>query len=95
MRWAFIGPFQVAHLNSTDGFAGFVEQLGGMMRTVGEDARTDYPWDAALINRIHERLAEQTPVADIGEAQLARDQRIMSLLHWRAGEHDAQDGDTP
>ena len=93
MRWAFIGPFQVAHLNSTDGFAGFVEQLGGMMRTVGEDARTDYPWDATLINRIHERLVKKIPVANIPEAQLARDQRIMSLLHWRAGEYDGQDGD--
>lgn len=83
LRWMLMGPFQVAHLNASGGFAGFVGQLGDMMRTVGEDARTDYPWDQALIDKIHERLASATPVADIPDKQLERDRNIMSLLNWR------------
>ena len=84
LRWVLLGPFEVAHLNAAQGFAGFVEQLGDMMRTVGRDARPDYPWDDALIDKIHARLAAATPVADIGDRQVERDRRIMSLLNWRA-----------
>ena len=83
LRWVLMGPLQVAHLNATEGFGGFVDQLGDMMRTVGREARPDYPWDDSLIAQIHDRLAEGTPVADIGAAQLDRDRRIMSLLNWR------------
>lgn len=83
LRWILMGPFQVAHLNAAAGFAGFVEQLGDMMRTVGQDARTDYPWDEALIEKIHEQLSQATPVSDIPSRQLERDRNIMSLLNWR------------
>jgi 3-hydroxyacyl-CoA dehydrogenase len=90
LRWVLMGPMQVAHLNATEGFAGFVAQLGDMMRTVGREARPDYPWDDTLIARIHERLSERTPVADIAGAQAERDRHLMSLLKWREEELGAR-----
>ena len=93
LRWVLFGPFAVAHLNATAGFAGFVEQLGGMMRTVGEDARPDYNWDSALIGRIHQELAASMPVDDIPAQQRERDRRIMSLLRWRAALTDSGETD--
>lgn len=89
LRWVLMGPFQVAHLNATGGFQGFVDQLGDMMRTVGREARPDYPWDDALIARIHEQLSAATPVDSIPERQLQRDRNIMSLLTWRRDLPDA------
>jgi 3-hydroxyacyl-CoA dehydrogenase len=91
LRWVLMGPLQVAHLNATESFAGFVGQLGDMMRTVGRDARPDYPWDDTLVARIHERLSRSTPVEDIGEQQAIRDRGIMSLLRWRHSLEKATD----
>ncbi len=78
LRWASIGPFEVAHLNAVDGFQGFVDRLGGMMRAMGTGARTDYDWSSALIAEIHAGLAERVPVADIPERQAWRDKRILA-----------------
>jgi len=79
MRWAFIGPFEVAHLNATLGFQGFVDGLGNMMRTLAKDAKVDYEWGAELASQIHAMLAEQTPIEKLPERQAWRDRRIMAL----------------
>ena len=79
MRWAFIGPFEVAHLNATGGFAGFIDNLGDMMRTLARDAKTDYNWGPELVAAIHHELAKKTPVEQIAPRQAWRDRRIMAL----------------
>ncbi len=78
LRWASIGPFEVAHLNAVDGFQGFVDRLGGMMRAMGAGARTDYDWSDALIADIHAGLAERVPVTEIPARQAWRDARILA-----------------
>jgi L-gulonate 3-dehydrogenase len=78
LRWASIGPFEVAHLNSTHGFLGFVEQLGPMMKQMGRSARTDYDWDMDLARKIHEGLVQKTPVKKIAERQAWRNKRILA-----------------
>ena len=83
LRWAFLGPFAVAHLNAVDGFAGFVERLGPMMRRMGEDARTDYPWTNEQIAAIHQQLIAARPVSRIGELQQERDRHILALRQLR------------
>lgn len=77
LRWASIGPFAVAHLNAAGGFRGFVDQLGPMMRRMGEDARTDYPWNDEMVDKIHAELAERMPIDTIPERQVWRDGRIL------------------
>lgn len=86
LRWASIGPFEVAHLNSTHGFLGFVDQLGPMMKTMGRDARTDYDWDRTLAERIHEEMARKTPADRIAERQAWRNGRILATRRMQDGE---------
>lgn len=78
LRWASIGPFMTAHLNATGGFAGFVEQLGPMMKRMGRDARTNYDWSPEQIAAIHEWLCKKRPVDDIPRAQVWRDMCILA-----------------
>ncbi|MFK7954978.1 MAG: 3-hydroxyacyl-CoA dehydrogenase [Lysobacterales bacterium] len=77
LRWASIGPFEVAHLNASDGFQGFVSQLGPMMKAMGESAQTDYDWGDTEVSAIHQAMAQKTPVDDIAQRQLWRNQQII------------------
>ena len=79
LRWASIGPFEVAHLNAPDGYMGFVTRLGAMMRRLGADAKTDYVWPDGLAERIHAELAERLPIATIAARQSWRNERIMAV----------------
>lgn len=96
LRWASIGPFEVAHLNATEGFMGFVRQLGPMMRRMGADARTDYDWSEALAQDIHDAIARRMPVERIGELQAWRDRRILATRAMQATDlppvADAEEG---
>ena len=86
LRWASIGPFEVAHLNAPDGVQGFVDRLGPMMKRLGADARTDYDWTPPQIAAIHEQLKKRVPLDSIKERQHWRDERILAL---RALKRDA------
>ena len=96
LRWASIGPFMTAHLNARDGFRGFVDQLGPMMKTMGRAAKTDYDWGPALSDRIHETMARQLPVGEIPQAQAWRDGRILATRRMQAadGMPGRRDADT-
>lgn len=83
LRWAFIGPFTVAHLNAPDGLQGFVDRLGPMMRRMGADARTDYDWTNEQIADVHAGLAEDIPIAEIPAHQRQRDRSILALRALR------------
>ena len=87
-RWAFIGPFMTAHLNAAQGFQGFVDQLGPMMRRMGKDAKTDYPWGPDDVRRIHESLTRSVPLSDIPEAQRRRDANILRLKRLTGDGHE-------
>jgi 3-hydroxyacyl-CoA dehydrogenase len=84
LRWLSIGPFATAHLNATAGFQGFVDQLGPMMRRMGEDARTAYPWTTEQIAAIHATLTETMPVDRIADWQAWRDTRILAARKTQA-----------
>lgn len=92
LRWLSIGPFATAHLNATAGFAGFVSQLGPMMRRMGEDARTDYAWGDDLAQRIHADMAARVPVANIPAWQAWRDGRILAARKAQAEGQAEQPG---
>ncbi|MDV3253153.1 3-hydroxyacyl-CoA dehydrogenase [Devosia sp. BK] len=79
LRWASIGPFEVAHLNAPDGFQGFIDRLGPMMRSMGEAARTDYDWTPEQIAAAHAELAERVPIDSIADRQAWRDRQILAL----------------
>ncbi len=79
LRWASIGPFEVAHLNAVNGFQGFVDRLGPMMKRMGELARTDYDWTPAQVENLHSAIAQRLPVENIPERQAWRDRQILAL----------------
>ncbi|EAQ02212.1 3-hydroxybutyryl-CoA dehydrogenase [Pseudooceanicola batsensis HTCC2597] len=87
LRWASIGPFMTAHLNAREGFRGFVDQLGPMMKTMGREARTDYDWGPDLAESVHESVARILPVDSIPEAQAWRDGRILATRRMQAADH--------
>jgi hypothetical protein len=83
LRWASIGPFEVAHLNAPDGIQGFVDRLGPMMKQMGEEARTDYDWTADQIASIHAEMVKHIPLEDIARRQIWRDRRILALRRMK------------
>ncbi|MEM1090962.1 MAG: 3-hydroxyacyl-CoA dehydrogenase [Pseudomonadota bacterium] len=83
MRWAFLGPFGVGHLNATQGFQGYMDNLGAMMRELAADARMDYPWDESLVAKIHDSLSDRCSVDEVPERQAWRDREIMALRRHR------------
>ena len=85
LRWAFLGPTEVAHLNASEGFLGFVDGLGDMMKRLATDAKVDYPWTRGDAEQIHAPLAKHMPIEQIGEFQRWRDRRIMALREHLAG----------
>ena len=87
LRWAFIGPTEVAHLNASEGFLGFVDGLGDMMKSLARDAKVDYDWSREDASKIHEALTATMPVESIDQFQRWRDRRIMRLReHLRTAE---------
>lgn len=89
LRWASIGPFEVAHLNAAGGFRGFVDQLGGMMKTMGRSAQTDYDWDQGLVDKIHAALTAETPVANIPARQNWRNRKVLATRQMQATDSSA------
>lgn len=83
LRWASIGPFEVAHLNAPDGLQGFVDRLGPMMRHLGQSARTDYNWTPEQIAAAHARLESRIPGEMIAQRQAWRDSRILALRRMK------------
>ena len=83
LRWASIGPFEVAHLNAPDGVQGFVNRLGPMMKHLGQSARTDYDWTVEQIAEAHARLESRIPLDAIADRQAWRDSRILALLRMK------------
>jgi L-gulonate 3-dehydrogenase len=91
LRWASIGPFEVAHLNAPDGLQGFVERLGPMMRHLGQSARTDYDWTPEQIADAHKRLDSRIPADSVVERQAWRDSRILALRRMKRDVADPLD----
>lgn len=91
LRWASIGPFEVAHLNAPDGVQGFVDRLGPMMKHLGRSARTNYDWTPRQAAANHARVAERIPLDQIADRQAWRDKRILALRRMKRDVPDPLD----
>jgi 3-hydroxyacyl-CoA dehydrogenase len=91
LRWASIGPFEVAHLNAPDGVQGFVDRLGPMMKHLGRSARTDYDWTPEQAAANHASVAERIPLDQIADRQAWRDKRILALRRMKRDVPDPLD----
>jgi 3-hydroxyacyl-CoA dehydrogenase len=91
LRWASIGPFEVAHLNAPDGVQGFVDRLGPMMKHLGRSARTNYEWTSEQAAENHARVAARIPLDQIADRQAWRDKRILALRRMKRDVPDPLD----
>ena len=79
LRWAFIGPFEVGHLNSTAGLEGYFSGLQQAISRVQNSLRADYSPGPDLVAQAHAAMAARTPVSAIPARQTWRDRRIKAL----------------
>ncbi len=84
-RWAFIGPFMVAHLNASQGVTGYYGGLAEAIARVQASLRTDYSPSAAVMERLASAMESQVPTADIAEHQARRNHRLLAIAAVRDG----------
>ncbi len=84
LRWSFMGPMQTIHLNAPDGIAQYVERYGEMYRNFGIGPYDAVDWAGIVDDRLRAEFEERIPVAEIADAQAARDRKLMALLRHKA-----------
>lgn len=95
LRWAFMGPFEVGHLNATQGIQGYFDTLQDALKRVQNSLQTGYPPNTQLVSQAHTVLSKRIPVSDIPEFQAKRDQRILKLRrHLESTDLTADKNDT-
>lgn len=83
LRWSLMGPFKTIHLNAPGGVADYVTRFGRMYSEMFEGTEEAADWHAVVKAGLEMELTEQQPLAEIGEAQRARDIALMQLLAGR------------
>jgi 3-hydroxyacyl-CoA dehydrogenase len=84
LRYAFMGPFEVADLNAPRGIADFVRRYGATftdLRKAREGQATD--WPAELVARIDAERRAILPLAEIGGRMAWRDERLMEIAAYK------------
>lgn len=84
-RWAVVGPFETADLNTRGGIAAHAHRLGPAYARMGAERGQDDPWTPALVERV---TAERRRLLPLGRWEERADWRDRMLLALR----DALDG---
>ncbi|MEW7008441.1 3-hydroxyacyl-CoA dehydrogenase [Lentilitoribacter sp. EG35] len=84
LRWSFMGPMQTIHLNAPDGVDDYVARYGKMYRGFGIGSYETVDWAKIANEKLVAELSQKTPVAEIPEAQIDRDRKLMVLLRHKA-----------
>ncbi len=69
LRWAFIGPFEVGHLNANQGLDGYFAGLREAIARVQGSLRADYPPDDRTVALAHHALTRRIAIAGIPDRQ--------------------------
>lgn len=83
-RWAFIGPFAVAHLNASKGVEGYFDVLSDAIARVQGSLRTDYPPTREVVEAGHAAMVRTVPVDDIPQRQQWRDRNLLKVGQFLA-----------
>lgn len=79
-RWAFMGPFEVNHLNATGGIEEYYTKFQGAIGgTIEQLFLEPHSLNPELISRLADEMAQTTPVADVPARQEWRDRQLMAL----------------
>ncbi len=79
-RWAVIGPFETADLNSRGGIAAHAERMGPAYARMGAERGQDDPWTADLVAGVEAERRAALPLARWDERVRWRDRVLMALV---------------
>lgn len=82
-RWAAIGPFETAELNTRGGIEAHAEMLGPAYARMGAERGQDDPWTPELVAHVAGELHERLPPARWEERVAWRDDALIALERAR------------
>ena len=82
-RWAFIGPFETADLNTRGGIAAHAERLGPAYARMGAERGQDDPWTPDLIADVTAQRRALLALEDWDERVAWRDEALIALERAR------------
>jgi 3-hydroxyacyl-CoA dehydrogenase len=82
-RWAVIGPFETAELNTRGGIEAHAQKLGPAYARMGAERGQDDPWTPELVARVAGELHERLPPDRWEERAAWRDDALIALERAR------------
>lgn len=84
-RWAVVGPFETADLNTRGGIAVHAERLGPAYARMGAERGQDDPWTDDLVAHVTAERRRALDLADWDERVAWRDRALIALEVARRG----------
>jgi 3-hydroxyacyl-CoA dehydrogenase len=84
-RWAVIGPFATAQLNTRGGIRRHAQVMGPAYARMGADRGQHDPWTDDLVAAVADDLADRLPDAGWEEQVVRRDEALIQLERARRG----------
>lgn len=82
-RWAVLGPFETAELNTRGGIEAHAERLGPAYERMGAERGQHDPWTPELVRRVAEELHVRLPPEQWAERVAWRDEALIALERAR------------
>jgi 3-hydroxyacyl-CoA dehydrogenase len=82
-RWAVLGPFETADLNTRGGIEAHAARLGAAYERMGADRGQHDPWTADLVRRVTDERRRLLPLERWEERVAWRDRMLMALERAR------------
>jgi L-gulonate 3-dehydrogenase len=83
-RWAVIGPFETADLNTRGGIAAHARRMGPAYARMGAERGQDDPWTPELVERVTAERRALLPLERWSERVAWRDHALMTLQRTHA-----------
>jgi L-gulonate 3-dehydrogenase len=82
-RWAIVGPFETADLNTRGGIAAHAARLGPAYARMGAERGQDDPWTAELVERVTAERRARLPLDDWDARVAWRDRALLACERAR------------
>jgi L-gulonate 3-dehydrogenase len=87
-RWAVVGPFETADLNTRGGIAAHAEKLGPAYARMGAERGQHDPWTPELVARVSRERRERLALEEWAERVAWRDRRLAAAERARRDDAD-------
>jgi len=90
LRWAVVGPFETADLNSRGGIAGHAARMGPAYARMGAERGQHDPWTPDLVAQVTAERRAALSLDDWDDRVAWRDRMLMALLRARREQERTQ-----